>query len=56
MIGAKRVQPGYMGAVTSGIEEGVVSIKALTNELVAVIYTSGTLKVWSVTSGRCVVD
>ncbi|CDW91029.1 UNKNOWN [Stylonychia lemnae] len=36
-----------------GFEEGIVSIKSLTNCLIAVVYTSGILKIWSVVTGQC---
>ena len=39
----------------AGTEEGVVALKSIGNGLVAVVYTTGLLKVWSATSGKCIV-
>ena len=36
-----------------GTEEGVVTLKSIGNGLIAVVYTTGILKVWSATQCRC---
>jgi hypothetical protein len=42
--------------ITTGYEEGVVSLKALSNGLVAIIYTDGTFRVWSLHTGSFIVE
>lgn len=37
-------------------EEGVVSVKVLSNKLVAVVYTSGVLRVWSAQTAACIAE
>jgi hypothetical protein len=54
VIGAKRVIHENRFAHKQGLDEGVVSVKALTNEMVSTLYTSGLFKVWSVTTGKCI--
>eukprot|EP00347_Sterkiella_histriomuscorum_P017272 403350023 len=54
---SKRVQPDIRQSFGNmGFEEGVVALKSLSNGLIAAIYTSGILKVWSVVSGVCLLQ
>lgn len=37
--------------MSSGIEEGVVTLKYMSNGLIAILYTDGTFRVWSSYTG-----
>jgi hypothetical protein len=42
--------------MTSGFEEGVVTLKYMSNGLVAIVYTDGTFRVWSSYTSSFIVE